>query len=306
MCQMWNDDRDHRSHHVGLLLSLSLSLSLSADERTDLGALCRERDELHSGTGGAAELAATRQKHLASFVTLQQRKFSPALFKIGAEKKRMVALIFYYFTLAPYVSMNRSHPGYNQWRWWENLPPPPAGRSVRPSSCRCHCYNTRAAESLIRRSHTALMSYGGGCTRTHKRKKKKSTAFLQRWTQTQTHGLDTHTCFPPNTCVWAHTHTHTHTPGSEDRGAALDVWENFRLFLFLDKQRKTSQAIWSEIAAIVKHVSQLWRLPRSPRWCKWALHHCHNGPSRPVVLLKSFRWMDFGDSWMLLLICMWT
>lgn len=97
---------------MGLLLSLSLSLS--ADERTDLGALCRERDELHSGTGGAAELAATRQKHLASFVTLQQRKFSPALFKIGAEKKRMVALIFYYFTLAPYVSMNRSHPGYNQ------------------------------------------------------------------------------------------------------------------------------------------------------------------------------------------------
>ena len=77
---------------------LSLSLSLSADERTDLGALCRERDELHSGTGGAAELAATRQKHLASFVTLQQRKFSPALFKIGAEKKKnggINILLFY-------------------------------------------------------------------------------------------------------------------------------------------------------------------------------------------------------------------
>lgn len=52
----------------------SLSFSLSADERADFGALCRERETDYF------QVPAARQKHLTvSFVTLQQRKFSPAL-----------------------------------------------------------------------------------------------------------------------------------------------------------------------------------------------------------------------------------
>lgn len=165
-----------------------------------------------------------------------------------------------------------------------------AGRSVRRSSCGCHCYHTRAAESLARRSHTALMSYGGGCTHTHTQKRKKKAPHFCNAEHKLRHTAWTHVhAFPPYTAC---EHTHTQHSTVRNRGSALRRMRELQAlsFHFLDKHRKTSRAIWSETSRGGKaRFTALKIAQKSPAGVSELLHHCHNGPLRPVVFLKSFR-----------------
>lgn len=165
-----------------------------------------------------------------------------------------------------------------------------AGRSVRRSSCGCHCYHTRAAESLARRSHTALMSYGGGCTHTHthtKKEKKKHHISATLNTNSDTRPGHTYMLSPPIL------RASTHTPGTvRNRGSALRRMRELQAlsFHFLDKHRKTSRANCSETSRGGKaRFTALKIAQKSPAGVSELLHHCHNGPLRPVVFLKSFR-----------------
>lgn len=110
-----------------------------------------------------------------------------------------------------------------------------AGRSVRRSSCGCHCYHTRAAESLARRSHTALMSYGGGCTHTHKKGKKKHHISATLNTNSDTRPGHTYMLSPPI----LRASTHTHSRHSEEPRLGAPTYERtsgFKLSLLRQTQ----------------------------------------------------------------------
>lgn len=110
-----------------------------------------------------------------------------------------------------------------------------AGRSVRRSSCGCHCYHTRAAESLARRSHTALMSYGGGCTHTHKKGKKKHHISATLNTNSDTRPGHTYMLSPP--ILRASTHTHSrHSEEPRLRAPTYERTSGFKLSLLRQTQ----------------------------------------------------------------------